>query len=138
MLLRFRKHNVAIVADVKKAFLHLELHDTDRDVTRFPWIKDLTKNVQKGNLKIYRFTPVAFGVISSPFLLSATLPRHLRTEGTKFRKEGMKKYATIIQETINDTYVNIFITSASSCKDAINVYRLMKTTFKKASMNSRK
>ena len=62
----------------------------------------------------------------------------METECTKFKEEGLKKYATIIQETINDIYVDNLITSASNCKDAINVHQLMKTNFKEASMNLRK
>ena len=97
--------------------------------------KGLDQNVQKANLKIYGFTRVAFGVISSPLLLSATLVHHLRTKCTKFKKEGMEEYATIIRETIDNIYLDNLITGASNCKDAINVYQPMKTNFKEAPTN---
>ena len=38
-LLRFRLSKVAIIADIEKAYLQLELAMGDRDVTRFLWLK---------------------------------------------------------------------------------------------------
>ena len=43
LLLRFRLHKVALVADVEKAFLQVGLQPDDRDVTRFLWLKDPCK-----------------------------------------------------------------------------------------------
>ena len=40
ILLRFRLHNVAVVADIEKAFLQIGLQPEHRDVTRFFWIKE--------------------------------------------------------------------------------------------------
>ena len=73
LLLRFRTHKVALTADIEKAFLQVGLQPADRDVTRFLWLKDPTKPPTKGNLQIYRLTRVPLGVISSPFLLGATI-----------------------------------------------------------------
>ena len=72
-LLLFRIHKVALTADIETAFVQVGLQPTDRDVTKFLWLKDPTKPLSKDNLQIYRFTRVPFGVISSPFLLGATM-----------------------------------------------------------------
>lgn len=63
-------HNVTVVADVKRAFLQLGLHERSQDVTRSLRMKNLNKDVQKDNLKIYGFKWAAFGVISSHLLFT--------------------------------------------------------------------
>ena len=62
---------------VKKAFLQVGLQSSERDVTRLLWLKDLSKLELNGNIQIYCFARVPFGVISSPFLLGMTVAHHL-------------------------------------------------------------
>ena len=45
ILLRFRLNKVAIIAEIEKAYLQLELDMDDRDVTRFMWLKDIYEPV---------------------------------------------------------------------------------------------
>ena len=77
ILLRFRLHKYALSTDIEKAFLHVRLHEDDRNFTRFLW------PVQPENpdslLQTFRFTSVPFGTASSPFMLHATIDLHLRT-----------------------------------------------------------
>ena len=82
LLLRFRTYKVALTADIEKAFLQVGLQPADRDVTRFLWLKDPTKPLSQDNLQIYHFTRVPFGVISSLFLLGATILHYLEQVGT--------------------------------------------------------
>ena len=49
LLLRFRTHEVALVADIEKAFLQIGLQPPERDVTRIIWLKDPTKPISKEN-----------------------------------------------------------------------------------------
>lgn len=41
MLMRFRLHKIALVSDIEKAFLQIGLQESQRDVTRFVWLKDI-------------------------------------------------------------------------------------------------
>ena len=75
ILLRFREQKIALVADIEKAFLNIEVHESDRDSLRFLWVDDVLRN--NLNLAVYRFCRVVFGVNSSPFLLNATLRHHI-------------------------------------------------------------
>ena len=68
ILLRLRLQNIAVVADIEKAFLQIGLQPEHRDVTRFFWIKDCKNPVSSNeNLQEFRFCRVPFGVVSSPF-----------------------------------------------------------------------
>ena len=126
LLLRFRTHKVALTADIEKAFLQVGLQPTDRDVTRFLWLKDPTKPPTKDNLQIYRFTRVPFGVISSPFLLGATILHHLEQAGTPTSKKIMKHM-----------YVDNLLTGVNSSKEAREFYSESKEVFQESSMNLR-
>ena len=126
LLLRFRTHKVALTADIEKAFLQVGLQPTDRDVTRFLWLKDHTKPLTKDNLQIYRFTRVPSGVISSPFLLGATILHHLEQVGTPTSKKIMKHM-----------YVDNHLTGVNSSKQAKEFYSESKEVFQESSMNLR-
>jgi len=71
ILIRFRRYEYGIVGDIEKAFLQLQLHMAQRDLTRFFWLDEFGKTI------IMRFTRVIFGAKASPFLLAASLRDHL-------------------------------------------------------------
>ena len=70
VLCRFRRNKVAVVADISKAFLNIELQEQDADVQRLLW----DVNGVRRHMKVGR---VLFGISSSPFLLNATIRHHL-------------------------------------------------------------
>ena len=70
ILLRFRRWQYGLSADIQKAFLIIGLHTEDKDVHRFLW------NVND-QIRTMRFTRVTFGNAASPFLLNATVQYHL-------------------------------------------------------------
>lgn len=114
------------MADIEKAFLQIGLQEDAKDVTRFFWLKD--KNIVKveNNIQTYRFCRVPFGIISSPFLLAATIDHHL------------KKTDTYIAQNIRDNiYVDNLITGTQSVNQAKELYTVSKQLFKDASMNLR-
>jgi len=59
ILLRLRRHPVAVSTDIKKAFLHAQLAEEDRDVTRFFWLSN--PEDPTSSLITYRFKAVLFG-----------------------------------------------------------------------------
>ncbi|XP_063436158.1 uncharacterized protein LOC134717595 [Mytilus trossulus] len=75
ILMGFRTKKYAISTDIEKAFLHIGLDEKDRDFTRFFWLSD-TDN-PSSTLTTYRFKSILFGATSSPFILNATLLKHL-------------------------------------------------------------
>ena len=74
-LITFRSHNIAVVADIEKAFLNTGIREDDRDVLRLLWQEDPFDTTSK--LKVSQFTRVCFGLVSSMFHLEATIDHHL-------------------------------------------------------------
>ena len=75
-------------------------------------------------MQVYRFSRVPFGVISSPFLLSATIKYHLQKNNSQFAK--------LIQR---DMYMDNMITGARTFEEAKLLYTDAKNVFATASIN---
>ena len=128
LLIRFRAYKVAVIADVEKAFLMIAVDERDRDVLRFLWVDDVTKD--EPEIRAYRFTRVVFGVSSSPFLLNATVKYHLES----FR--GTNK--TVVKKLLKSTYVDDVISGADNIDEAFELYTQAKEIFRKGGFNLRK
>lgn len=128
ILLRFRAYQIALTADLEKAFLQVSVFESDRDVLRFLWVDDVSK--EHPELRVLRFTRVVFGVAASPFLLNATLKYHL------------EKYAATQPDTIrrllDSTYVDDIVTGADTEDDAFELYSQSKSIFRDGAFNLRK
>lgn len=126
LLMKFRTKKIGIIADIEKAFLQIRLKEEDRDVTRFLWLKDINQPVTKNNLQVYRFKTLIIRIISSPFLLSATIQHHIENSNSGI-KEDIKR----------NIYVDNVITGVNDEVSARNLYGESKHLFKDASMNLR-
>lgn len=70
-LLKLHLHQVALVADIEKAFLQIEIAEHDRNVLRFFWLfKEIP---MPSNPQVWRMRPITFGARQNTFLLAATL-----------------------------------------------------------------
>ena len=126
LLIRFRIFPIEIVADIEKAFLNVGLQNHERDVTCFLWLKNPVKSTLDSNLQVYRFCRVPFGVISSPFLLGATIAYHLRSSDNPI--------ARVLEQ---DIYVDNLITGVNTLEETKSLYAKGKHLFETASMNLR-
>uniref|UniRef100_A0A914X9D3 Peptidase aspartic putative domain-containing protein n=1 Tax=Plectus sambesii TaxID=2011161 RepID=A0A914X9D3_9BILA len=126
ILMRFRKSPIALTTDIEKAFLQVGLQEEDRDVTRFLWLKNPKKPFSQENIQVYRFCRVTFGVISSPFLLSATLQHLLSQSGS-----------SNASQLAENMYVDNILVGAESIEEAKAIYEETKQLFAQASMNVR-
>jgi hypothetical protein len=126
LLMRLRLGKVAMSSDVEKAFLQVGLQESERDVTRFLWVKDVTKPVSKDNLKVFRFRRVPFGYISSPFLLSATIKHHLEQDGSKDARD-----------MVQNVYVDNILGVRNSTEEGWKYYETAKRLLADVKMNVR-
>ena len=125
LLLRFRLGRYAVSTDIEKAFLHVGLHEDDRDVTRFLWLSDPTD--PKSELVTYRFRVVLFGATCSPFILNATLLKHLSLNVNN-------PAADIIAR---DLYVDNVISSFQEEHELLTYFRCARDLMTKAGFNLR-
>ena len=82
VLIQQRAYPVVLAGDIKKAFLQIRIHESERDALRFHWQTDSDSEVQT-----FRFTRVLFGLAPSPFLLGGVLECHLDTWAEKYPEE---------------------------------------------------
>ena len=110
--MRLCTYVIVILADVEKAFLQIGIQKQDRNVTRFLWFRDPSRPEQvEGNLDVYRFCRVPFGIICSPFLLEGTLRFHLQNEGS-----------AVAQKIVDNVYVDNVSIGTDSVKEAYQIY----------------
>ena len=128
VLIRFRFHRVAVVADIEKAFLNIDIAARDRDVLRFLWVKSL-EDVNP-EIQSLRITRVTFGVNSSVFLLTGTI------------RSNLKKYEEEDRETVKEIkeslYVDDLTSGAENEEKGLELYRKSKQIFQDAGFNLRK
>ena len=66
---------MVLVGEIEKAFLNVEVNPEDRDCLRFLWVQ---KPPDLSQVVVYGFCRAVFGLNASPFLLNATLRRHVK------------------------------------------------------------
>ncbi|GFW76611.1 integrase catalytic domain-containing protein [Trichonephila clavipes] len=125
LLLCFRKSPVAFTADVKSAFLQIELDFRDRDFTRFFWTDNLNNEPYYLN-----FARVLFGLRPSPYLLAATLKHHFK----KYREQ----YPHTFELLNSSIYVDDLICGQNDVPDALRTTLECLQIFSDAGMLLRK
>ncbi|GFX13456.1 integrase catalytic domain-containing protein [Trichonephila clavipes] len=125
LLLCFRKSPVAFTADVKSAFLQIELDFRDRDFTRF-FRTDYLNNEPY----VLNFTRVLFGLRPSPYLLAATLKHHFK----KYREQ----YPHTFELLNSSIYVDDLICGQNDVPDALRTTLECLQIFSDAGMLLRK
>ena len=128
ILLRFRLFPVALVADIEKAFLMVYVLKEDRDALRFLWLDDISSDCP--SVQVLRFTRIVFGVSASPFLLNATIKRHI--EGYRSEDSGF------VEKFQRSIYVDDVTFGAESAEKAFKLYQQSKLWLAKGGFNLRK
>ena len=111
ILMNFRRHKFAVCADIEKAFLQVQLEERDYDMTRFLWLTNI--NDPNSDLTTYRFKSVLFGATFSPFILNATMSKHLSENKHMWVSEVLEK----------DLYIDNVISSFEDECTVIDYFR---------------
>ena len=121
ILIRFRLNKFALKSDIEKAFLQIEIEESDRDLLRTLWIEE-------GLVWIYRFARLPFGITCAPFILAATLRKHL------FESDISEEEQNKILESF---YVDDNVSGANTFDELIEAKTSMQEIFSKAGMTLR-
>lgn len=112
VLIRFRKHPIALMCDIEKMFHQFHVKEADRDYLRFFWWKqgDLNSQPSEFRMKVH-----LFGAASSPGCANFGL-KHLAKDNVNIYPQGARF-------VMRDFYVDDGLTSVESAKDAIQLAR---------------
>ncbi|VDM29936.1 unnamed protein product [Toxocara canis] len=92
------------------------------------------------NIQFYRFTPLPFGVVASPFLLAATISWHLNnvlSDGEVKSNEDRAWLKQLVDEVRANVYVDNVMIGANTAEETVRKYKALKQIFLEASMNPR-
>ena len=128
-LIRFRLHNIAAVADIKRAFLNIGIREGDRNTLRFLWKEDPFDITSK--LKVLGFIRVCFGLVSSVFHLEATIDHHLN----HCLEDNSDINPDIVNKMRHSLYVDDLSRGAEKLKNASELFIQSWSIFEKANIN---
>ena len=116
ILFRFRINKIALISDIKQAFLNVSFSESDRDFLRFLWVNDINSNETK--IIIRTFTRVAFGTTASQFLLASAISKHL--------SQYEKTDPLFVKKFLENLYVDDSRNGANSIEEAYHFYKKSK------------
>ncbi len=119
VLLRYRRKEVSIAADIKKMFFQIMMKKEDRDMHRFLWEED-------GKMKIYRWAVHPFGSAASPCVAIFTIKEH----AARWREKYPKAAETVIKSTLVDDNLD----SCATVEEAVQLGAELRGLFKEAGM----
>ena len=128
VLIRFRCHQVALVADIEKAFLMISVAEEDRDMLRFLWLREPFK--EDSEIIQFRFARLVFGLRPSPAILGAVISLHIE----KYRSE----YPRIVDLIDQSLYVDDLVSGGTDVHEAFDVYQTAKLIMYRGGFNLRK
>ena len=128
ILLRFRCYKIGLIADIRKAFLNINIVLEDRDVLRFLWVKDV--NDENLEIIIRRFATVLFGSTASQFLLNVVIRKHLH----KYFQIDPK----FVEKVLREMYVDDVVSGGHKGVAVYEFYKKIKSRMLEASLDLQK
>ena len=123
-----------MTADIRQAFLNIEIHEEHRNFLRFLWYDEVSKDDAK--IIVLRFLRVVFGVNSSPFLLNATVGHHL--DQYVECHNHIPSIVEFVERFLQDLYVDDEVSGAMSVEEGFQFYLSCKEIMSEAGFDMRK
>ena len=126
VLLRFRRHPVALVCDIAEIYLRIGIHQEDQCYQRILW-RSLDENQKP---KVLQFNRVVFGINSSPFQAQYVSQDHA--------KRNQDKLPLAAETVLQSTYMDDSMDSKKDNEEAIKLYEELSSMWASANMHARK
>ncbi|XP_050072649.1 uncharacterized protein LOC126560738 [Anopheles maculipalpis] len=108
IILRFRKHAIALVADVEKMYRQVRHCESDHKLLRIRYRERFTDPIAT-----YELQTVTYGTASAPFLATRTLQQIAHDQESRYPKA--------VDPVLHDFYVDDLLTGAADLEEAIEV-----------------
>ncbi|XP_035918682.1 uncharacterized protein LOC118516961 [Anopheles stephensi] len=125
IILRFRKHSVALVADVEKMYRQILHYDKDRKLLRIRYRERSTEPIAT-----YELQTVTYGTASAPFLATRTLQQ--------IAHDNKQEYPKAVDPVLHDFYVDDLLTGAASVSEAIETRKQISSMLESAGFSLKK
>lgn len=131
LLITLRSFPIILTADIRKAYLQIQIRPEDRDALRFLWFQELPSAANPSpQVQEWRMTRVPFGASSSPFLLAATLHHHFSGVSDRYPDTAARLRASF--------YVDDLVIGCNGLQEAETLYEETRDIIKEAGMDIRK
>ncbi len=120
VLLRFRRREVCIAADIRQMFFQIKMTNADQDYHRFLWLHE------DNSVKAYKWAVHPFGSAASPCVAIFAIKEHAR----KWKEEFPQAAETVIRSTLVDDNLD----SCATVQQAVQLGRQLVSLFHKAGM----
>ncbi|XP_062557384.1 uncharacterized protein LOC134222257 [Armigeres subalbatus] len=125
IMIRFRKHAVALVADVAKMYRQILIHDDDKPLQRILWRFDPSDPIA-----VYELQTVTYGLSPSSFLATRVLKQLVLDLGEKYEHA-----ASSVEE---DFYMDDFLSGAATVEKAILLQKEVQNLLEEGGLELRK
>ncbi|XP_062713843.1 uncharacterized protein LOC134290680 [Aedes albopictus] len=125
IILRFRFHRIAIVADVEKMYRMVLQQWTDRKLQKIFW-----RDNRNEEIRVFQLNTVTYGTASAPYLATKCLKRLAELDG--------HKYPGAARILSKDFYVDDMMTGVDSVEDGVKLCSDMQQLLKGGGFNLRK
>ncbi|XP_072946331.1 uncharacterized protein [Epargyreus clarus] len=112
IIMRWRRHPVALVADIVKMYRQVKVFPEDADYQRLLW-----REKPDLDLLHLRLLRVTFGTSSAPYLAVRALQQLAHDEG--------KDFPMITESVLKDFYVDDLMTGCESVAEGVEIYKKM-------------
>ncbi|GBM17688.1 hypothetical protein AVEN_168530-1 [Araneus ventricosus] len=124
IMLRFRKHKFAFVADIKKMYRMILIDPNQRDLLRI-----LFKAEVNDPVKVYKLCTVTYGTTSAPFLATRTVQQLAKDEGKDF---------PLASSVLQDVYMDDVLTGEDNLIKAKDMQQQLISLFDRGGMELHK
>lgn len=125
ILLRFRKHQYVITADIEKMFRQISINSEDQDLQRIVWRANPSDTLQS-----YRLTTVTYGTTSASFMATQCI--------AVLAEESKKNYPEASNAISHDFYMDDLMTGAETIEECISLQNQISVILDSAKMPIRK